>query len=545
MIKKENTPLLLLSIISFIFFFSFNGNLHLFDWDEINFAECAREMIITNDFLNVRIFFEPFWEKPPLFIWFQVLAMKIFGINEFAARFPNAICGVATILCLYKIGRKVKDNKFAYLWIASYLASILPFFYFKSGIIDPWFNLFIFISISYYLFAQNNKHKYKYISISGMFLGLAVLTKGPAAIIIFGITVFTKFILQKFKLNLKAKEITLFILSLTFIGGLWFILQIVNGNWQTIIDFVVYQIRLFQTKDAGHGGFPLYHFVVLLIGVFPASVFAIKSLKRTTEGNKLTQDYKMSMVILFWVVLILFSIVKTKIVHYSSMAYFPITFLSAYTLYNVIENKKTLDKWIRVSLISLSSLFALIVVLASFFEYYKDVIFNKITVDKFTEGNLSAISNLNGTEAIIGLIIFVCTLISINKFKKGDNLKATKILFIGTFLFTYLTILCFPSNIEKYTQNAVIEFYENHKNEDVYFQTSYKSYAMLFYAKPQPLHNKQFNKEWLLKGDIDKDVYFVMKNKDTKYFTRYKDLKLLYEKNGFLFCKRSKTINHD
>ncbi len=61
------------------------GIVHLFDWDEINFAESAREMIVTGDYLTVQINFEPFWEKPPLFIWMQVLSMKIFGINEFAA----------------------------------------------------------------------------------------------------------------------------------------------------------------------------------------------------------------------------------------------------------------------------------------------------------------------------------------------------------------------------------------------------------------------------------------------------------------------------
>ena len=41
------------------------GSVHLFDWDEINFAESAREMLVTGDFLTVRVNYEPFWEKPP------------------------------------------------------------------------------------------------------------------------------------------------------------------------------------------------------------------------------------------------------------------------------------------------------------------------------------------------------------------------------------------------------------------------------------------------------------------------------------------------
>ena len=66
-------------------FFPFLGGVHLFDWDEINFAEAAREMIETGDYLTVKINYQPFWEKPPLFIWMQVLSMKLFGINEFGA----------------------------------------------------------------------------------------------------------------------------------------------------------------------------------------------------------------------------------------------------------------------------------------------------------------------------------------------------------------------------------------------------------------------------------------------------------------------------
>src|SRR3954470_9704684 len=89
---------LLVTLAALLLFVPFLGAVHLFDWDEINFAECAREMIVSGNYSLVQINFQPFWEKPPLFIWMQVLSMKIFGINEFAARFPNAMCGVATLL---------------------------------------------------------------------------------------------------------------------------------------------------------------------------------------------------------------------------------------------------------------------------------------------------------------------------------------------------------------------------------------------------------------------------------------------------------------
>src|SRR5215216_2786834 len=98
-------------LISLILFVPFLGQVHLFDWDEINFAECAREMIVSKDYLRMQIDFQPFYEKPPLFIWLQVLSMKVFGVNEFAARFPNAVAGMVTLIALFYIGKKVVNEK--------------------------------------------------------------------------------------------------------------------------------------------------------------------------------------------------------------------------------------------------------------------------------------------------------------------------------------------------------------------------------------------------------------------------------------------------
>ncbi len=114
------------------------GLVHLFDWDEINFAEAAREMIVTGDYLRVHIGFKPFYQKPPLFIWMQAASMKAFGVGEYAARLPNAICGILTTFVLFNMGTRLRDARFGMLWALAHLGSFLPLFYFRSGIIDPW-----------------------------------------------------------------------------------------------------------------------------------------------------------------------------------------------------------------------------------------------------------------------------------------------------------------------------------------------------------------------------------------------------------------------
>ena len=103
----------------------------------------------------------------------------------------------------------------------------------------------------------------------------------------------------------------------------WFIIQIINGNYDTVVEFIVYQIRLFQTKDAGHGGPIYYHWLVLLLGCFPASFFAIGSF---FQKKSYTNPFNTLVLISGLFTLILFSIVQTKIIHYSSFCYFFITY---------------------------------------------------------------------------------------------------------------------------------------------------------------------------------------------------------------------------
>ncbi|MEP6627985.1 MAG: glycosyltransferase family 39 protein, partial [Ginsengibacter sp.] len=107
--RQSNLYLTIIILSGIVFFIPFLGKVHLFDWDEINFAESAREMIVTHNYHRVQINFLPFSEKPPLFFWLQASAMNVFGVNEFAARLPNAVFGIITLITLFLIGKKYKS----------------------------------------------------------------------------------------------------------------------------------------------------------------------------------------------------------------------------------------------------------------------------------------------------------------------------------------------------------------------------------------------------------------------------------------------------
>ncbi len=534
----------LITLFGLIFFIPFLGGVHLFDWDEINFAESAREMIVSGNYLDVQINFQPFWEKPPLFIWIQVLSMKVFGINEFAARFPNAICGILSLLSLFNVGRKFRDEKFAWLWVLSYAGSVLPFFYFKSGIIDPWFNLFIFLGVVHFVYyVSETTTRQKNLFLSALFIGLAILTKGPVAFLIFIISFIIFLFIRKFKIKTSFLDVLNFSVMLGFVGGFWFILQILNGNNQVVLDFINYQIRLFTTEDAGHGGFLLYHFVILLVGVFPASVFAIPGFMVRDPSKTYLRLW---MFILFWTVLLLFTFVNTKIVHYSSLCYFPLTFFAAIYLYKLIAEKNKVPMSVKILILCLSGLYGVLLSLFPFVEKYKDIIIDKGWIkDAFTQGNLMANVEWTGLEPVVGLFYIAAIWIFIYNMNK-DITRNVTLIFISTLIFTFLSIVLVTPRIEEHSQRAAIEFYSLRGKEDGYITTlGFKSYAHIFYGSLYPSSTPHSNEDkWLLEGNVDKPVYVVFKiSRRERYLKQYPQLKVLYEKNGFVFTQRSDLIN--
>ncbi|HYG38422.1 MAG TPA: glycosyltransferase family 39 protein [Cytophagales bacterium] len=544
---------LLFGFLGALFFIPFLGGVHLFDWDEINFAECSREMMNLDSYLRVHINYQPFWEKPPFFFWLQVISMNLFGVGEFAARFPNAMCGILTLIVLYNIGEKLYNKKFGLVWGLTYFGSVLPFLYFKSGIIDPWFNFFIFLGLYFFILfywkkegVQNltlRKDKIFYLIVSGLLIGFALLTKGPVAYLIVVLCLGIYWILQKFRLYISIPQFLMWTVTALSIMIVWLGIEtVLNGTW-FITTFTEYQIRLFSTPDAGHGGFFGYHFVVLLLGCFPASIFCIHALLTRSQSLIYQKDFKVWMSILFWVVLILFTIVKSKIVHYSSLAYFPLTFLAALSIYNIIIGKSKFNGWMKAGLIFIGGLYSLATIALPFVGQRIELIKPLFKKDPFALANLNAAVNWTGWESIAGIFLLGILILSIYWINHNRKWLGFRTLFGGTAVFVMLTLIFFIGKIEQYSQGAAIAFFADLKGKDVYVVTKgYKSYAHLYYTDKPPVTNpKSWDINWLLYGDIDKDLYLSTKINKVKDLEGVKGLRKIGEKNGFVFYKRDKV----
>jgi len=531
---------IILLVCALLLFIPYLGYVNLFDWDEINFAECAREMIVTGNYSSVKINFLPFWEKPPLFIWMQAAVMNVFGIGEFSARLPNAICGIVTLLILFNIGKKIKDERLGLLWVLFYCGSLLPHLYFKSGIIDPWFNLFIFCGLyCWYRYAEStdNKERAKQLIFSGILTGLAILTKGPVAVLITFLCVLIFWgIKYKFSRSfISIKHVGIYIAALVVTGGSWFIIELLSGNKDIILEFIEYQVRLFNTEDSGHGGPFYYHIVVLLIGCFPASVFAIGELVSKKKGELRQHNFSLLLLILLCVVLVLFSIVKTKIVHYSSLCYFPLTFLAANYCYKLISNEMIWKNWNKIVFIIIGSLVSVVLIIPQFIDAYKEkIIASGIIKDDFAIQNLGANVHWSGFEFLIGVFLFLSIITFIIFQAKRPFAAMVTFLITSTICIAFSLVIIVPK-VEAYSQRSAIDFYKGLQQKECYVTTlGYKSYAHLFYAQTKEIQNV----DAMLRDSVNKPCYFVCKADKIGEFTKnFPALKELYRKNGFVFLE--------
>lgn len=548
---KKYFPLIFITVFGLLLFIPNLSSTTLFDWDEINFAEAAREMLVTGDYSRVTINFLPFWEKPPLFLWMQALSMNIFGINEFAARLPNAIFGIITLVTLFIIGKRHFGEKTAWLWVFIYTGTFFPQFFFMMGMIDPVFNYFIFLGI-YFLFRfstegrfgneENSGKNLKLIMIAGLFTGLAILTKGPVAFLIAILSIIAFRILRRKVFSIRFTEIGTFIIIAFIVSTAWFGPETIRNGFFFLREFFVYQFRLFSTEDAGHGGPFYYHFVIILLGLFPASIFAIMGFKKYFNDSFKQKSFHIWMVILFWVVLILFSIVKTKIIHYSSLAYFPVTFLAAYYINNVVLKNMEWRRWIDWVTVIMGFLISAIVIGFSFLFLYKDKWIDKVS-DNFSADLIMKPVAWTGFEtfAFILLFIGIIVFISIRKKFKNGFFAGVLILFILSSIGINISLKYLSPKIESHLQRDIVEFYKSLENKDVYCDvTGFKSYAQLFYTnKKYPVNKNSLDNKWLLSGDIDKPVYFVTKSSNKDGMDKnYPNLKYIKKVGGYLIYLR-------
>jgi 4-amino-4-deoxy-L-arabinose transferase-like glycosyltransferase len=172
----------ILAIGMLLFVFNLGGR-DLWEPDETRYAVIAREMKETGNWILPHLNGEVYAEKPPLSFWLVNLSAFFVGENNaLANRLPSALAGLIIVFVTFLLGERLFGLKAGFL-SAMVLGTCILFPQVSRWVmLDSLFTLFFLLTLfSFYQGYEKAERRRKYYLLAGLFTGLAILTKGPAA----------------------------------------------------------------------------------------------------------------------------------------------------------------------------------------------------------------------------------------------------------------------------------------------------------------------------------------------------------------------------
>jgi len=262
--KQTSLDLLYLVPIT-LFFLLFNlGHGALASWDEAIYASVAKGIHESGDWLTLRLNGVLWLEKPPLAIWVTALFYKLFGVNELSARLFSALCGSGCVFATYWIGRHLLDRWAGLLGALVLLSSSHFLVYSRFGMLDAPLLLFIILTLGFFWLGQNRN---RYLIYSGIALGLAFLTKGFAAFLVFPVIWFYALLANKMEV-LGRSSYWLGVMLAAAIALPWYLAQLILHHSAVTPNAFSWSffVTPFQELDAPSGLW--YFYVRVLVNKF-------------------------------------------------------------------------------------------------------------------------------------------------------------------------------------------------------------------------------------------------------------------------------------
>ena len=223
-IQKHGITILLLGAVSVAAFLFQLGSTRLDSWDEAIYAQAAKEMVSSGDWITPHWNQQEFFQKPPLLIWLTALLFKVFGISEFTSRVVSALSGVGVVLLTLMLARRFFDELPAVVSSVAVLVSAPLFQFARSGTMDVLLTFFMLLAVYSYLKSKEDSRLWLAVGIA---CGLAVMTKGAAAFPLIGALLIAA-VLDRRRF---ARELWAGILLFIVIGGTWhFAMIYLHGN---------------------------------------------------------------------------------------------------------------------------------------------------------------------------------------------------------------------------------------------------------------------------------------------------------------------------
>jgi 4-amino-4-deoxy-L-arabinose transferase-like glycosyltransferase len=307
------------------------------DRDEPRFAEASREMRERGDYVVPYFNNKYRFDKPPFIYWTQIASYRLFGENDFAARFPSGVAAALTAVLLFAWGRRLGNERIG--WWAAIIFSLClqTFIHARAAVADMWLVFFVTAAFwtGYELIADwlgpststtDARHRKYWWLAFYVALAFAFLAKGPLGWMPLLTAAVMKFFLPGQPLNRRfwfAPGI-LFTLAIVLLWGIPALVR-TNGEffWVGIGRHVVE--RSFGAME-GHGGqtwtsyfltLPFY-FGTVFISFFPWSIKLPGLAKRLWRERDGVDKY---LIVGTAIIFILMTVVKTKLPHYTLTAF--------------------------------------------------------------------------------------------------------------------------------------------------------------------------------------------------------------------------------
>ena len=264
--------------------------LPLVDTTEGRYAVVAQEMALSGDWTTPKVWIDgeliPFLGKPPLFFWLAAGGMKVFGINEFAARLPSWLAMVGLLVLMELTLRRVLPDRRR--WLAIALTATCPVFLGLGGAVATDMLLASFVGgsvLAYLAFASEEApaRRARWSLVVFVLLAGGFLTKGPVALVLFGLPVLAWTILYRewglLRHHAWGRGVLVFLLLVVP----WFWLCESRNPGFLHYFFVNENLLRFASREYGdrYGNGHVYPrgsaLVMLLIATLPWSLFSLPS----------------------------------------------------------------------------------------------------------------------------------------------------------------------------------------------------------------------------------------------------------------------------
>src|SRR5688572_27596536 len=287
------------------------GGSSLAAWDEAIYAQVSREIVQNGDWLTLHWQYQPWFEKPPLFIWITALLYRLFGISEFLARLPSALSGIALIGVTSLIGKLIYGKSVG-LMAAVILLTCYHFLSFsRFGTMEVMLALFTYSAIYAYLRVNNESQRWWYLVWSACALALMVKGAGgfiaPAAIIL--ALVFD----GRISAAVRSRHFWQGVLLALLIVAPWHVLMYVWHGRVFADEYLGYHVIARSTRTLeGHPSGYFYYVGKLVDGFFPWCLlvpFAVFS-----DIRKKLKDQSRSWILLLLSMLVfgLYTVIPTR-----------------------------------------------------------------------------------------------------------------------------------------------------------------------------------------------------------------------------------------